>query len=124
MNPTYTFDHVHLNAENLQETSDFYQRVFGMRHVRFMELGGRPSEQLEVGGVRVNITTRSPQHGGRGNAIDHFALHVSDFDASVESLRAQGVTFLAEPGRAGNLRTLFIQAPDGVVVEVLAPATD
>ena len=120
----YSFDHVHLNAPDVAATVAFYERVFGLRCIRTFEAKGITFAQLDAGGVRIVITSRVPLAGGRGNAVDHFALYVSDLREAIADLRAQGVTFLSDYAEVGAYATAFIQAPDGVVVEILSPATE
>ena len=119
---TYAMDHVHLNGPDVEETAGFYERVFGMRRIRKFEANGLTFVQLDAGGVRVTITSRTPVASGRGNAVDHFALYVDDLDAAREDLRAKGVEFLNE-GTAGATHFFFIQAPNNTAVEVLSPPT-
>ncbi len=120
---TYTMDHIHLNGPDVEETAGFYERMFGMRRIRKFEANGLTFVQLDGGGVRVTITSRTPVADGRGNAVDHFALYVDDLDAAREDLRAKGVEFLNE-GTAAHVRFFFVQAPNNVAVEVLSPSTE
>lgn len=120
---TYGFDHVHINGPDVETTAAFYERVFGMRRIRKFEANGLTFIQLDAFGVRLTITSRTPLATGRGNACDHFALYVDDLDAAIADLREKGVEILTERGTAGTTHFVFIQAPDGVAVEVLAPAT-
>ena len=120
---TYGFDHVHLNGPDIESTAAFYERVFGMRHIRTFEANGIIFVHLDAGGVRVTITSRAPRASGRGNAVDHFALHVPDLHAAIADLRDKGVEFLSDYALAGDYANVFIQAPDGVAVEILSPAT-
>jgi len=119
----YHFDHVHLNASNLEATASFYERTFGMRRLRTFEANGITFAQLDAGGARIVLTSRVPLAGGRGNAVDHFALHVPDLRAAISDLREKGVTFLSDYTEVGAYATAFIQAPDGVVVEIMSPST-
>ena len=121
---TYTMDHVHLNGPDVEETASFYERMFGMRRIRTFEANGLIFVQLDAGGARVTITSRTPAASGRGNAVDHFALYVDDLDAAREDLRAKGVEFLNEGAIPDlDLRFFFVQAPNGVAVEILSPPT-
>lgn len=132
---SYHLDHVHLNAVDVEEAASFYERVFGMRRIRTFDANGVTFAQLDMGGVRLTITSRPYAHSGRGNAVDHFALSVPDLDEAIADLRAKGVevrpgetgtlTAPAESGAAGgmSIKFAFIQAPDGVAIEILSPTT-
>lgn len=133
MDSKYLLDHVHLNSADVEAAADFYEHVFAMRRLHTFEANGVTFVQLDAGGVRLIITSRPYAHSDRGNAVDHFALTVDDLDAALADLRAKGVTVrpnetgdLAYADAAGverNLRYAFVQAPDGVAVEIIAPAT-
>lgn len=124
---SYNLDHIHLNGPDPESTAAFYERVFGLRRIRTYNANGLTFVQLDLSGVRLTITSRTPVAAGRGNATDHFAVHVPNLAEAVADLRAKGVEFVAEPAilqtPTGPLDYCFIQAPDGVVVEVLAPTT-
>jgi catechol 2,3-dioxygenase-like lactoylglutathione lyase family enzyme len=132
---SYGFDHVHLNAVDVEAAAAFYERVFGMRRIRTFEANGVTFAQLDAGGVRITITSRPYQHSGRGNAVDHFALYVPDLDEALADLRAKGVEFRtnetgavahddpADRARSLHLRYAFVRAPDDVAIEILSPAT-
>jgi catechol 2,3-dioxygenase-like lactoylglutathione lyase family enzyme len=120
---SYTFDHVHLNAPDVPATVSFYERVFGLRSIRTFEANGITFAHLDLNGVRIVITSRIPQTGGRGNAIDHFALHVPNLREAIAELRDKGVEFLSDYAEVGVYATAFIRAPDGVVIEILSPST-
>jgi catechol 2,3-dioxygenase-like lactoylglutathione lyase family enzyme len=129
----YRLDHVHLNSADVEAAAAFYERVFAMRRLHTFEANGVTFAQLDAGGVRLIITSRPYAHSDRGNAVDHFALTVDDLDAALADLQAKGVMVrpnetgaLAYADAAGvehSLRYAFVQAPDGVAVEILAPAT-
>ncbi len=132
---SYHLDHVHLNAVDVEAAASFYERVFGMRRIRTFEGNGVTFAQLDMGGVRLTITNRPYAHSGRGNAVDHFALSVPDLDAALADLRAKGVEVRSGetgtltssnetgPGGGVHIRFAFIQAPDGVAIEILSPTT-
>jgi catechol 2,3-dioxygenase-like lactoylglutathione lyase family enzyme len=50
---------------------------------------------------------------------DHIALSVSDLDAWVAKLRAEGVTFLREPYALGGTRAVMIEGPSREALELV-----
>ncbi len=124
---TYNLDHIHLNGPDVEATAAFYERVFGMRRIRKFDGFGMTFIQLDLSGVRLTITSREPLATGRFNAVDHFALQVPDLQAAIADLRAKGVTLLTEPAKLDmGTRTIdlvFVQGPDGVAIEIIAPTT-
>jgi catechol 2,3-dioxygenase-like lactoylglutathione lyase family enzyme len=64
---------------------------------------------------------RAADRPGLQWGVDHFGLQVKgDFDGFCAGLRGKGVRFTMEPTQANPAtRIAFIQAPDGVVVELV-----
>jgi hypothetical protein len=54
-----------------------------------------------------------------GQLQDHIALGVTDLDAWVGKLRAEGVTLLQEPYRLGDTRAVMIEGPSREALELV-----
>jgi hypothetical protein len=61
----------------------------------------------------------TPFAGTRGHLVDHFSLSVGNLDAWVTKLRAEGVTFLAQPYRLGDTRAVLIEGPSHEAIELV-----
>lgn len=61
----------------------------------------------------------TPLASSLGQAIDHVALSVSNLDAWVVALRAQGVKIVREPYALGDTRALQIEGPSREVIELV-----
>jgi catechol 2,3-dioxygenase-like lactoylglutathione lyase family enzyme len=57
--------------------------------------------------------------GTRGHLADHVGLSVSDLDAWVAKLRAEGVTFLEQPYKLGDTRAVMIEGPSHEALELV-----
>lgn len=55
----------------------------------------------------------------RGQALDHVAFAVDDFDARFARLSRAGVKILERPHPFGNTRAFMIEDPDGLAIEVV-----
>jgi Glyoxalase/Bleomycin resistance protein/Dioxygenase superfamily len=55
----------------------------------------------------------------RGHVYDHIALSVTDLDAWIAKLRAEGVTFLEEPYQLGDTRAVMIEGPSREALELV-----
>jgi catechol 2,3-dioxygenase-like lactoylglutathione lyase family enzyme len=55
----------------------------------------------------------------RGHLYDHIALSVTDLDAWVAKLRADGVIFLEQPYRLGDTRAVMIEGPSREAIELV-----
>jgi catechol 2,3-dioxygenase-like lactoylglutathione lyase family enzyme len=60
-----------------------------------------------------------PLAGTRGHLMDHIGLSVSDLDAWIAKLRAQGVKFLEQPYKVGDMRALMIEGPSREAIELI-----
>lgn len=127
-NPNITFDHVHLLSKNVTATAQWYVDKFGAEIVRTAEVRGAPQAYLEIGdGSMLIVRGERPgevakEKPGVEWGVDHFGVRVKgDFDAFCAGLKAKGVVFSAEPRDNGpTTRLAFINAPDGVSVELLS----
>jgi catechol 2,3-dioxygenase-like lactoylglutathione lyase family enzyme len=60
-----------------------------------------------------------PLSPSRGQALDHVAFAVDNFDAVYERLRAARVKILEAPHPFGDTRAFMIEDPDGLALEVV-----
>jgi lactoylglutathione lyase len=125
-NATLGFDHVHLVATDPHATAAWYVQKLGGEITRSLDLRGAPQVYVALGGfiviVRGQRTTETVQaKPGLEWGIDHFGLRVrGDFDGFCDELKGKGVEFTLEPTDFNvNTRIAFIQAPDGVSIELL-----
>jgi lactoylglutathione lyase len=121
-----TFDHVHLVAKDPQATADWYVDKLGGKIARSLEVKGAPQLYVSFGGFIVIVRGQRPAElaaakPGLQWGVDHFGVRVKgDFDGFCEGLRKKGVTFGLDPTDFNpTTRIAFIDAPDGVSVELL-----
>ena len=120
------FDHVHLVSKNPQAAADWYVDKLGDKVVRSLDVKGAPQVYVALGGFIVIVRGERPAESAQDKAglqwgVDHFGVRVKgDFDGFCEGLRKKGVTFSLEPTDFNpTTRIAFINAPDGVSVELL-----
>lgn len=108
--------HVSINVSDVSAARDFYTRVLGLT-----ERADRPDFSfdgawLDAGGQQVHlIEAEVPRELGQ-----HFALAVTDLDATVAELRARGVA-VTDPVPVGPGRQAFVTDPSGNRVELQQP---
>jgi 4-hydroxyphenylpyruvate dioxygenase-like putative hemolysin len=81
-----------------------------------------PSAAVVFGDVALPWYARQgdrPLATTRGQLYDHIALAVTDLDAWVAKLRAEGVRFLEEPYRLGDTRAVMIEGPSCEALELV-----
>ena len=121
-----SFDHVHLVSEDPHAAARWYVDNLGGKVVRSMEMRGAPQVYVSFGGAMVIVRGQRPAElaaarPGLQWGVDHFGMQVKgDFDAFCAGLRGNGVTFSLEPTDINpTTRIAFVNAPDGVSVELL-----
>ena len=123
---TLSFDHVHLVSQDPHAAARWYADHLGGRIIRSMEMRGAPQLYVSFGGAMVIVRGERPAEAAAGKpglqwGVDHFGMQVKgDFDAFCAGLRKKGVAFSMEPTDINpTTRIAFIDAPDGVSVELL-----
>ena len=120
------FDHVHFISEDPQSAASWYVEKLGGKIISNKEVLGAPlifvafeEAFLIIRGRRPGEQVDSKQ--GLQWGIDHFGFRVQgDFDSYCEALKKKGVVFSVEPKDfSATTRIAFIDAPDGVSVELL-----
>ncbi len=123
---TLSFDHVHLVSTNPQAAANWYAEKLGGKIIRSAEVKGAPQIYVSIGGFIVIVRGERPDESAADKSrlewgLDHFGMRVTgDFDAFCAGLRSKGVTFSLEPTDMNpTTRIAFINAPDGVSIELL-----
>ena len=121
-----TFDHVHLVSKDPQAAANWYADKFGGEIVRSIDVKGAPQIHVSIGGFIIIVRGRRPAESAADKpglewGLDHFGVRVKgDFDVFCAGLRRKGVAFSLEPTDFNpTTRIAFINAPDGVSVELL-----
>jgi catechol 2,3-dioxygenase-like lactoylglutathione lyase family enzyme len=120
------FDHVHLIGEDPEASANWYADMLGGKFIGIAEVGGAPSARVGFEGATVIIRgRRKNEEPGEKKGLqwgtDHFGFHISgDFDGYCNALKQKGVKFTMDPvDFTPTIRIAFIEAPDGVSIELL-----
>jgi len=106
-------DHLthNLFVGNMQKWSDYYERLFNFREIRYFDIKGAKTGLLSKamtapdGVVRIPLNESSDEKSQineylrayNGEGIQHIACFTDDIYATVEQMRAAGVEFLDTP---------------------------
>jgi glyoxylase I family protein len=125
-------DHVVLRVRDLEQSLAFYQGVLGCAVEKVQARIGLT--QLRAGRSLIDLITLDGVLGSKGGAgagpegrnMDHFALGVTPFDeAAIRAhLAAHGVEVIESGpryGAEGEGPSVYVQDPDGNVVELKGP---
>lgn len=137
----HNFGHVHMFSADPPAAGAWYAKHFGWRFVgqknkrEFRGVQIAPAAFVTAGHVSMIIypleylralapaqwQDRQSFATTRGRVIDHLGFSLPDLDATLATLRKEGVIVTAEPKDAadGRLRHAFIEGPDQVVIELL-----
>jgi len=121
-----TFDHVHLVSKDPQASANWYVDKLDGKILRSLEVRGAPQIYVSIGGFIVIVRGQRPAESAEDKqrlewGLDHFGMRVKgDFDGYCAALKGKGVKFSIEPTDFNpTTRIAFIQAPDGVSIELL-----
>jgi len=109
-----SIDHLTHNVHRgrMEEWSEFYERLFNFREVRFFDFEGQvtgirsKAMTSPCGLIRIPINEEGNEQKGqvqeyldryRGEGIQHIALAAADLPATVDALRAAGIVLLGTP---------------------------
>ena len=109
--------HVHVKTRDPKQTMQFYVDNLGATLIADM---GARGYRVNLNGLQLNITglidsQRREQHYG----LEHIAVDTDDYASTLAQLRAKGVRILEELPPNNGRRVCFLEAPDGVQVEVI-----
>lgn len=101
--------HMHINASDLDAQKRFWTQVGGtlVQHDKLT--------MVQFPGIYVLLRQQKYSGPSVGSSINHFGLHVKDFDASVAKWRGLGMAWEVgnNPGQG------FLTGPDGVRLEII-----
>lgn len=114
--------HLALKVEDLEKTTEFYQRVFGFRDVETRKTRDHLSRHLTDGAldftlIKYDEGTESAESkaSGEGPCIHHFAIEVGDVEAYTAEIRKYGCEIISDPG----VIPVKFRAPGGTTVEIV-----
>ena len=124
--PGVSIDHVHLLRRDPHEVARWLADHLGGPIEEEAEIRGGVQIPVRFGDGRVMVrgrrTGEDPDSRGGARLRDRpfFGLHImGDFEAYCEGLRRDGVRFTLEPRQVGSIEAAFIEAPEGLSIELL-----
>lgn len=114
--------HLALKVEDLEKTTEFYQKVFGFREVETRKTRDHLSRHLTDGALDFTLIkydegteSAESQASGDGPCIHHFAIEVDDVPGHAAELQKYGCEIISDPG----VIPVKFRAPGGTVAEIV-----
>ena len=114
--------HLALKVEDLERTTEFYQKVFGFVEMNTEKVRDHTSRhlsdgQLDVALIKYDAGTQSAESraAGEGPCIHHFAVEVDDILAATRQVQEYGCQIISDPG----VIPVKFRAPGGTVCELV-----
>jgi catechol 2,3-dioxygenase-like lactoylglutathione lyase family enzyme len=114
---TFGIHHVHLKTQDPKHTMLFY--VDNLGATLLADLGPR-GYRVNLHGLTLNITPLiDTQNREQHYGVEHIAVDTDDYPGTLARFRANGVRVLEELPPTNGRRVGFLEAPDGVQIEVI-----
>lgn len=114
--------HIALKVDNLEETTKFYQDVFGFTEQSTKKVRDHTSRHLSDGGIDFTLIrydegadSKEAKASGEGPCIHHFAIEVDDMEKYTALIRSHGCEIVSDPG----VIPVKFRAPGGTVAELV-----
>jgi lactoylglutathione lyase len=114
--------HLALKVENLEQATEFYEKVFGFKEVETRKTRDHISRHMTDGHLDFTLMkydegTRSAEAlaAGEKPCIHHFAIEVDDVAGCTAGLKKYGCEIVSDPG----VIPVKFRAPDGIVAEIV-----
>ncbi len=114
--------HLALKVDDLEKTTEFYQKVFGFEEVVTKKTRDHISCHLTDGDmdftlIKYDAGTQSAESkaSGAGPCIHHFAIEVEDIEKYTDEIKKYGCTIISDPG----VIPVKFRAPGGTTAEIV-----
>lgn len=123
----FGFDHVHFLVSDVRALTEYFERVFGMKTLEFLDdHKGAAYSIFQLGGGTLRI--RGMREGDAPDArqpnlvegLDHVGFAVDDVGAAVAWLESRGAEVMMAPRKTGigGRSIAFIKGPGNVRIEL------
>ena len=114
--------HLALKVDDLEKTTEFYQKVFGFREVETRKTRDHVSRHMTDGQIdftlmKYDAGTQSAESkaAGEGPCIHHFAIEVEDIERATSQIKSYGSEVVSDPG----VIPVKFRAPGGTIAELV-----
>jgi catechol 2,3-dioxygenase-like lactoylglutathione lyase family enzyme len=126
-------DHIHIYSIDPRASIDFWKRYFGGESVfQTKNVHDQDVDLIRVGGqvlafsefppgrapAEPSVDATAGREGMSAAGVMHLGIHVDSVAAAAAELDRAGVLVYGEPAGAHGVTFAYVQAPDGVLVEL------
>lgn len=112
--------HIAVKVDDLERTSEFYEKVFGFKPIETSKVRDHTSRHLTDGAIDLALIKYDSEESaeakaaGQGPCIHHFGIEVDDLEKYVAEIRKLGCEIISDPG----VIPVKFRAPGGTVAEI------
>ena len=124
MTPTFTFNHIALSVKDVDESVQFYQKVFQLEEIENTASDSKTRWLSLNQGKQLHLIPR-PNSEIKINKAVHFALSTSDLDSIISNLEKFKIEFSDWKNipnkiymRKDGIKQIYFQDPDGYWIEI------
>lgn len=114
---TAGIDHLNLDVKNLDQTVEFYSKLFG-----FTVLKEQPEENSKIIGnehVKLCLYQRDGFDHFEKNGFNHFGLHINNFEDVMQKCTELGIeVYYGGPIEWERSSSIYIKDPNGYEIEL------
>ncbi|MFQ5853683.1 MAG: VOC family protein [Candidatus Binatia bacterium] len=113
--------HIALKVEDLDKTSEFYEKVFGFTPIETSRVRDHTSRHLSDGTIDLALIKYDSEESaeakaaGQGPCIHHLGIEVDDVEKNVAEIRKFGCEIISAPG----VIPVKFRALGGTVAEIV-----
>ena len=113
--------HIALKVDDLDGTSEFYEKVFGFEPVETSKVRDHTSRHLSDGAIDLALIKYDSEESaearaaGQGPCIHHFAIEVDSLEKYLAEIGRFGCEIISDPG----VIPVKFRAPGGTVLEIV-----
>ena len=113
--------HIAIKVEDLDKTSEFYEKVFGFTRIETSRVRDHTSRHLTDGTIDLALIKYDSEESaeakaaGLGPCIHHIGIEVDDLDKNVAEIRKFGCEIISNPGTV----PVKFRALGGTVAEIV-----
>jgi lactoylglutathione lyase len=114
--------HLALKVEDLEQTAEFYKKVFGFWEAETRKTRDHLSCHLTDGAIDFTLikydahtVSKESKAAGEGPCIHHFAIEVEDLEKATAEVMQHGCELISDPG----VIPVKFRAPGGTVAELV-----